>query len=34
VIFIVTGTLWLPMALHAVIDLRILFLLRTGELMS
>src|SRR5271154_1980351 len=34
VVFAATGSLWLPMALHAVIDLRILFMLRPGELMS
>jgi uncharacterized protein len=34
VVFVVTGSLWLPMALHALIDLRILFLLRPGELTS
>jgi len=32
VIFLATGSLWLPMALHAIIDLRVLFLLRPGEL--
>src|ERR1700728_1530956 len=32
VIFVVTGSLWLPIALHAIIDLRVLFLLRPGEL--
>jgi membrane protease YdiL (CAAX protease family) len=32
VIFVVTGSLWLPIALHAIIDLRVLFLLRSGEL--
>jgi len=32
VIFIVTGSLWLPIALHAIIDLRVLFLLRPGDL--
>ncbi len=31
IIFLVTRSLWLPMALHAVVDLRILFLLRPGE---
>jgi uncharacterized protein len=31
VIFLVTVSLWLPIALHAMIDLRILFLLRPGE---
>jgi membrane protease YdiL (CAAX protease family) len=31
-IFVVTGSLWLPIALHAIIDLRVLFLLRPGEL--
>ena len=34
VIFVSTGSLWMPMALHAIIDLRILFLLRPGELAS
>ncbi|MGA7896348.1 MAG: CPBP family intramembrane glutamic endopeptidase [Candidatus Sulfotelmatobacter sp.] len=34
VLFVATGSLWLPMALHAVLDLRILFLLRPGELTS
>ncbi len=33
-IFFSTGSLWLPMALHALIDLRILFLLRPGDLAS
>jgi len=33
VVFIATGNLWIPIALHAVIDLRILLLLRPGELM-
>ncbi|HKM46607.1 MAG TPA: CPBP family intramembrane glutamic endopeptidase [Terriglobales bacterium] len=33
VIFVVTGSLWLPIALHAIIDLRVLFLLRPGDLM-
>jgi membrane protease YdiL (CAAX protease family) len=33
-IFLITGSLWLPMALHAMIDLRVLFLLRPGELTS
>ncbi len=32
VIFLATGSLWLPMALHAIIDLRILLLLRPGDL--
>jgi len=31
VIFVVTGSLWLPITLHAIIDLRILFLVRPGE---
>ena len=31
-VFVLTGNLWLPIAMHAVIDLRILFLLRPGEL--
>lgn len=31
VIFLCTGSLWLPMALHAILDLRILFLLRAEE---
>lgn len=30
-VFFVTGSLWLPIALHAVLDLRVLFLLRPGE---
>jgi len=34
VIFLASGSLWLPMALHAVIDLRILLLLRPGDLAS
>jgi uncharacterized protein len=34
VIFLSSGSLWLPMALHAIIDLRILFLLRPGDLAS
>jgi membrane protease YdiL (CAAX protease family) len=34
VIFLATGSLWLPMALHAIIDLRILLLLRPGDLAS
>jgi len=34
VILLATGSLWLPMALHALIDLRVLFLLRPGELAS
>jgi len=34
VIFLTTGSLWLPMALHAIIDLRILLLLRRGEMIS
>jgi membrane protease YdiL (CAAX protease family) len=34
VIFVVTGNLWVPIALHALIDLRVLFLLRPGELLS
>jgi len=34
VIFLATGSLWLPMALHALVDLRVLFLLRPGELAS
>ncbi len=33
-IFFSTGSLWLPMALHALIDLRVLFLLRPGDLAS
>jgi len=32
VIFFATGSLWLPIALHAIIDLRVIFLLRPGEL--
>jgi len=32
VIFFATGSLWLPIALHAIIDLRVIFLLRRGEL--
>jgi len=34
VIFLASGNLWLPMALHAIIDLRILLLLRPGDLAS
>jgi membrane protease YdiL (CAAX protease family) len=32
VIFLASGSLWLPMALHAIIDLRLLLLLRPGDL--
>ncbi|MGA8436610.1 MAG: CPBP family intramembrane glutamic endopeptidase [Candidatus Sulfotelmatobacter sp.] len=32
VIFVVTGSLWRPIALHAILDLRVLFLLRPGDL--
>ena len=34
VIFLTSGSLWLPIALHAIIDLRILLLLRPGDLAS
>jgi membrane protease YdiL (CAAX protease family) len=34
VMFLATGSLWLPMALHAIIDLRVLLLLRPGDLSS
>jgi uncharacterized protein len=34
IVFFVTGSLWLPIALHAVLDLRVLFLLRPGELLT
>jgi len=34
VIFLSTGSLWLPMVLHAIIDLRVLLLLRPGDLAS
>lgn len=34
VIFLSTGSLWMPMALHAILDLRILLLLRREELAS
>lgn len=34
VIFLASGSLWLPMALHAIIDLRVLLLLRPGDLAS
>jgi membrane protease YdiL (CAAX protease family) len=34
VLFVASGSLWLPMALHAIIDLRILLLLRPGDLTS
>jgi uncharacterized protein len=34
VIFLANGSLWLPMALHAIIDLRILLLFRPGDLAS
>ena len=34
IIFFVTGSLWLPMALHAFIDLNILLLLRRGDLFA
>jgi membrane protease YdiL (CAAX protease family) len=33
-VFVITGSLLLPMALHAAVDLRILFLLRPGEIAS
>jgi len=33
-LFLASGSLWLPMALHAIIDLRILLLLRPGDLAS
>src|SRR5580693_1823572 len=33
-LFMASGSLWLPMALHAIIDLRILLLLRPGDLAS
>jgi CAAX protease family protein len=31
-VFVVSGNLWLPIALHVATDLRVLFLLRPGEL--
>jgi membrane protease YdiL (CAAX protease family) len=34
VIFFITGSLWLPIAIHALIDLRILFLVRPEESIS
>ena len=34
VIFLASGSLWLPITLHAIIDLRILLLLRPGDLAS
>jgi membrane protease YdiL (CAAX protease family) len=34
VMFLATGSLWFPMALHAIIDLRLLLLLRPGDLSS
>jgi uncharacterized protein len=34
VLFLASGSLWLPMALHAIIDLRVLLLLRPGDLAS
>jgi uncharacterized protein len=34
IIFVVTGSLWLPITLHAIIDLRILFLVRPGEMFA
>jgi membrane protease YdiL (CAAX protease family) len=34
VLFLACESLWLPMALHAIIDLRILVLLRPGDLAS
>jgi membrane protease YdiL (CAAX protease family) len=34
VIFFITGSLWLPMALHAFVDLNVLLLLRRGDLES
>jgi membrane protease YdiL (CAAX protease family) len=34
VLFVASGSLWLPMVLHAIIDLRILLLLRPGDLAS
>jgi membrane protease YdiL (CAAX protease family) len=32
IIFFAAGNLWLPIAIHALIDLRVLLLLRTGDL--
>jgi uncharacterized protein len=34
VLFLASGSLWLPMSLHAIIDLRLLLLLRPGDLAS
>jgi uncharacterized protein len=34
VVFLVAGSLWIPIVLHAAFDLRILFLMRPGELIS
>jgi uncharacterized protein len=34
VVFIVSGSLWLPILIHAAIDLRILILIRPGDLMT
>jgi membrane protease YdiL (CAAX protease family) len=32
IIFFITGSLWLPMAMHALLDLNVLLLLRRGDL--
>jgi membrane protease YdiL (CAAX protease family) len=34
IIFFITGSLWLPMAMHALLDLNVLLLLRRGEISS
>jgi membrane protease YdiL (CAAX protease family) len=34
IIFFITGSLWLPMALHAFLDLSVLLLLRRGDLFA
>jgi uncharacterized protein len=34
IIFFITGSLWLPMALHAFLDLNVLLLLRRGDSLS
>ncbi len=34
IIFFITGSLWLPMAMHVVLDLNVLLLLRRGEMIS
>ena len=34
IIFFITGSLWLPMALHAFLDLNVLLLVRRGDLIT